>query len=101
MALAEPRSRLGAILALRCPRCREGRVFASTWRMNVRCPSCGLLFLRDTGYFTGAMYFSYALGIPIIAALTLVTYLLVPSWHLWQDVLAAWVVFLPMVPAVF
>jgi uncharacterized protein (DUF983 family) len=101
MALAVPRTRLGAILALRCPRCREGRVFASTWRMHVRCPSCALLFLRGTGYFTGAMYFSYALGIPIIAMLTLAVYLVQPSWRLWQDVLAAWVLFLPLVPAVF
>ena len=101
MALALPRSRLGAILAQRCPRCREGQVFASTWRMNPRCPACGLLFLRDTGYFTGAMYFSYALGIPIIALLTLAAYLLAPSWHLWQHVLAAWAAFLPLVPVVF
>jgi uncharacterized protein (DUF983 family) len=98
---ALPRSRLGAILALRCPRCREGRVFATTWRMNPRCPACDLLFLRDTGYFTGAMYFSYALGIPIIALFTLVAYLARPSWHLWQGVLVAWAAFLPLVPAVF
>jgi hypothetical protein len=69
--------------------------------MHVRCPSCGLKYQRDSGYFTGAMYFSYALGIPIIAALTLVVYLVRPGWHLWQDVLVAWLLFLPLVPAVF
>lgn len=99
---AEPaRSRLGAILACRCPRCRAGRVFASTWRTNERCPRCGLLFQRDTGYFTGAMYFSYGMGIPLIALFTLAVYLVRPGWRLWQDVLAAWVLFLPLVPLVF
>ncbi len=47
------------------------------------------------------MYFSYALGVPIITALTLCVYLIRPRWHLWQDVLLAWLAFLPLVPAVF
>jgi uncharacterized protein (DUF983 family) len=95
------RSRLASIAGLRCPRCREGRVFATTWRMNEACPRCGLRFTRGSGYFTGAMYFSYALGIPLIAALTLLVYLVAPAWSLWQDVLVAWVLFLPLAPAVF
>jgi uncharacterized protein (DUF983 family) len=101
MAIPAARGRLAAILTMRCPRCREGRVFASRWRMNDRCPSCGLLFMRGTGYFTGAMYFSYAMGIPLIAMLTLAVYLVAPSWALWQDVLLAWVLFLPLVGPVF
>lgn len=94
-------SRAWAIAHLRCPSCREGPVFRSTWSMHERCPRCGLLFLRETGYFTGAMYFSYALGIPIIALLTLGFYLLLPSWQLWQLILLTWLAFLPLVPAVF
>ena len=31
--------------------------------MNDRCPVCGLAFLREAGYFLGAMYVSYALGV--------------------------------------
>ena len=69
--------------------------------MNDRCPVCGLLFDREPGYFTGAMYISYALGIPIVAALTLVAYLAFPTWRLYQLVLLAWVGLLPLVPAVY
>jgi len=48
------------------------------------------------------MYFSYALGIPIIAAGTILGKLLiVPSWPLHWILLAVWAVFLPLVPAVF
>ncbi len=69
--------------------------------MNNACPHCGLKFMRETGYFTGAMYFSYALGIPIISAFTLIAWLVLPSWSLWQLVLLAWLAFLPLVPLVF
>jgi hypothetical protein len=64
---------LGAALRLRCPRCPDGRLFAGVFRMHRSCPSCGLLFERETGYFVGAMYFSYALalaaGLPVALVL--------------------------------
>ena len=48
------------------------------------------------------MYFSYALGIPIIAAGVLLgKLLLVPTWPLHWIVLAVWLAFLPLAPAVF
>ena len=31
--------------------------------MHEHCPICGLTFEREPGYFTGAMYLSYGLGI--------------------------------------
>jgi len=96
-----PRDRLRAIARLRCPRCGEGRVFRGPLTMNEPCPACGLKFERDTGYFLGAMYFSYALAIPAIALLTLGVYLIRPGWHLYQDVIVAFVLMLPLVPAVF
>ena len=90
------------ILQQRCSECGEGRVFAGAFRMNERCPVCGCKFERGPGYFTGAMYFSYALGIPIIAAGVLLgKLLLVPSWPLHWILLAVWVASLPLVPAVF
>lgn len=59
---------LRAMLAGRCPRCRQGRIFPPTLLgliglMNERCAVCGLPFLRETGYFLGAMYVSYGLGV--------------------------------------
>lgn len=70
--------------------------------MNDICPVCGLQFGRgQPGYFTGAMYVSYALAIPLIALLTLLGHLALPSWSLWQLVLIAWAVCLPLVPWVW
>jgi uncharacterized protein (DUF983 family) len=55
--------RLWALLKRRCPRCLQGQVFVGLFRMHEHCPICGLRFEREPGYFTGAMYLSYGLGI--------------------------------------
>ena len=82
----EERTALAAIAARVCPRCRRGPIFASTWVMHDDCPVCGLDFDRgDPGHFTGAMYVSYALAIPLIALLTLIGHLVFPGW---SDLLA-------------
>lgn len=78
--------RLAAILALRCPRCCRGAVWRAPFRMNSACPVCALVFEREPGYFTGAMYASYAIGIfgtlpawmiPLFAGAPLATVLLI------------------------
>lgn len=70
--------------------------------MNPTCPSCGLKFEREPGYFTGAMYVSYAIAVPIISAITLLLWLgPLRGWELRWAVLPAGVLFLLFVPAVF
>jgi uncharacterized protein (DUF983 family) len=96
------RTMLGGIFARRCPRCRDGQVFRSTWAMNEDCPSCGLDFDRgEPGYFTGAMYVSYALVIPVIALLTLIEHLIVPKWSLFRLVVLATLICLPSTPLIW
>jgi uncharacterized protein (DUF983 family) len=92
---------LREIMLLRCPRCGEGRIFRGTFAMNEACPACGLKFSRETGYFLGAMYFSYGMAIPLILLFTLLAYLVFPGWRLYQLVLLAWAAFLPFVPPVY
>lgn len=62
---------LADILRQRCPRCREGPVYAGFVRMHRECPRCGLAFEREPGYFLGAMYFSYALAVAVAAPLVI------------------------------
>jgi hypothetical protein len=70
--------------------------------MNETCAVCGLRFGRgEPGYFTGAMYVSYALAIPLIASLTLVESLIFPTWSLFRLVLLAWALCVPLVPWVW
>jgi hypothetical protein len=63
--------RLAAVIALRCPRCLSGRVWRGFVSMNAVCPVCGLVFDRESGYFAGAMVVSYALAVPILAAIVI------------------------------
>jgi uncharacterized protein (DUF983 family) len=91
--------RLATILGRRCPRCGEGRIFRSPFAMVEKCPVCGLEYERGSpGYFTGAMYVSYALAIPLISLLTLVEYLLLPRWTLFRLVLLATAICVPLIP---
>jgi hypothetical protein len=46
------------------------------------------------------MYFSYAMGIPLILLFTLAAYLAFPTWRLYQQFLLGWLLFLPLVPLV-
>ncbi len=71
-------SRVRAALALRCPRCLEGRVWRSFLTMNERCPVCGLTFEREPGYFTGAMVVSYVIAVPTFGIIVIAL--------LWADV---------------
>jgi len=55
--------RVWAALRFRCPRCCNGAVWRAPFRMHLACPVCHLVYEREPGYFTGAMYASYFLGI--------------------------------------
>ena len=97
-----PSGRMHAVRNLLCPACGVGKVFRGAFAMNERCPHCERVFGRgEPGYFLGAMYFSYGIGIILITAFTGVIYAVRPQWRLWQMVTLAWVAFLPLVPLVY
>ncbi|MCD6067002.1 MAG: hypothetical protein K0S33_1828 [Bacteroidetes bacterium] len=70
---------LKAIVHQKCPNCGAGDVFKKRSifsvgipEMHEKCPDCGYFFEREPGYFLGAMYLSYGLGVfqGILAFLT-------------------------------
>ena len=48
-------------LRKRCPRCGAGGLYSSWFRMCDRCPSCGLKFEREPGFFVGAYFINFAI----------------------------------------
>jgi uncharacterized protein (DUF983 family) len=97
-------STLNDILHHRCPRCRVGTIFQHSIflgfpKMFERCPVCHLLYEREPGYFLGAMYISYGLGLPVIALFAALLWA-VTGWWLTKDVIWAVVLFLPLAPAI-
>ena len=65
--------------------------------MNDRCPSCGLHFNREQGYFLGAMYISYSLGVALIFIFGAIAWML-SGWGLVKVAVWAVLLFLPLVP---
>ncbi|HXB10500.1 MAG TPA: DUF983 domain-containing protein [Bacteroidia bacterium] len=68
---------LFSVMANKCPRCHKGNFFENNnpynfrngLTMNVHCPECGLRYERETGYFYGAMFVSYALQVGLFILL--------------------------------
>ena len=43
-----------------CPRCRSARIFASRYRLQEKCPGCGLPLEKEDGWSLGAIPLNYA-----------------------------------------
>ena len=59
------------IFTNKCPNCSKGKVFADKSfyfsmgfpKMNKTCSHCGFTFEKEPGFFFGAMFVSYAIGV--------------------------------------
>lgn len=75
------------VIQNKCPHCEEGKVFKSNGnpllfkmpKMNSKCSECGHNFHKETGFFFGAMYVSYALAVAQMVAIFLISRLFVTS----------------------
>ena len=68
--------KLYSIFKLRCPKCLKGQFFEShVYDLkklgNVRneCPKCKVNYIPEPGFYFGAMYVSYALGVVVFVAI--------------------------------
>jgi uncharacterized protein (DUF983 family) len=61
------RTLLFRALALRCPLCGQGKLFAGWLAMHKTCPHCGAVFEREPGFFLGSIYINYGLTALVVA----------------------------------
>lgn len=69
-------SKLYSIATNTCPKCNVGDFFVTSnpynfkdfEKLNPNCAYCGELFLLEPGFYTGAMYISYALTVAMTVA---------------------------------
>ena len=69
-------NKLYSILCNKCPRCHMGNfwtyanplrnIFNKKNKENLSCANCSLLFEVEIGFWYGAMYVSYAIGVAIM-----------------------------------
>lgn len=69
-------SKLYSIFKMKCPRCQEGDFFVShpydlkhAGEVHTHCSKCGLKYSKEPGFYYGAMYVSYALGVALFVTL--------------------------------
>lgn len=77
------RNLVKALLKGKCPRCREGEMFAYPAtnltkfnRMHALCPHCGVRLEPEPGFYQGAMYVGYAFTIAVMMVVGLTLYFL-------------------------
>ncbi|WP_300664194.1 DUF983 domain-containing protein [Fluviicola sp.] len=65
-------SKLNSVFKMKCPRCQEGEFFIShpydmknLGKIHSNCSKCGLKYEKEVGFYYGAMYASYALGVAL------------------------------------
>lgn len=71
---------LTSILKSKCPRCRKGDLFINSnpyklstlSKMHKNCLNCGQPTQPEPGFYFGAMYVSYGLGV-VLFAITMIT----------------------------
>jgi uncharacterized protein (DUF983 family) len=77
------KDRAGVVCFIRekCPRCGKGNVFKNRVLSFKKfsdtldsCPKCGLKYEPETGFFVGAMYWTYALLVGLTVTLSIVLY---------------------------
>lgn len=80
---------LNSALHAKCPKCREGNMFATKMytlegqKMHKECPKCGFVFETEPGYFYVAMFVSYAMIVAEMVTLAVGTYVLTGSESPW------------------
>lgn len=77
----QSRSSGSALLACKCPRCREGNMFKYTFgerwfsmKMYENCPRCDQSFEPEPGFYFGAMFISYAFSTAITLTIGFILY---------------------------
>ena len=79
-------TKLYSILKRKCPSCHEGEFFVSTpydfkhiGRIHKKCSICAEEFSKEPGFYYGALYISYGLGVAISVVIFIPIFLFYPN----------------------
>lgn len=75
-----------SILKFKCPQCHEGEFFVShpydlrrMGDLHTNCPVCRLKYSKEPGFYYGAMYVAYAMGVALFVFFWVLFYLFFPD----------------------
>jgi uncharacterized protein (DUF983 family) len=79
-------SKLYSISKMKCPQCQEGAFLVShpydlskMGDIHENCEYCGLKYSKEPGFYYGAMYVAYAIGVALFVTLWTSFNLFIPS----------------------
>lgn len=79
-------NKLYSIFKMKCPQCHEGEFFEShpynlkkAGNLHETCSVCGVKYSKEPGFYYGAMYVNYGLGVALFVALWVSFNLFFPS----------------------
>jgi len=97
-----------SVLQERCPRCRQGRLFRYAKyniknfdKMYKQCTNCGLNFEIEPGFYTGAMYISYAFSVAIFVIVGFLLFIFFNDPDIYVYVTATLLTILILFPLLF
>jgi uncharacterized protein (DUF983 family) len=81
-------TRLYSIFNFKCPRCHKGEFLESRNVYNLKkagnirekCNNCNLKYSREPGFYFGAMFVSYGLGVALFVTIWVATAVLHPEY---------------------
>ena len=80
-------NKLNSIIPIRCPRCHKGKFLETSvydlsrfTTVKNQCDFCGLKYRLEPSFYFGSMYVAYAIGVALMIMVTLVSYLINPTF---------------------
>ena len=102
------RSAIAAMATMRCPKCREGKMYPEhtlyTMRfmeMNATCSCCGQSFMPEPGYYFGAMFVSYGINSAYFIAFWVALTILMDAIPTWLVITGIIVLIIGLLPITF
>lgn len=100
--------KLYSIIKLKCPKCQEGNLFLSKNPYNLktfdkmpdRCLKCNENFVRESGFYWGAMMVSHATS----TLLSVIVHLIIHPFYGWEvapNLISIVVIFMLLFPIIF
>lgn len=98
-------TKLYSIFKFKCPQCQEGEFFISkpydlknVGKIHENCSECGIKYSKEPGFYYGAMYVSYALGVAQLVAVIVLYYIIFRQIDVWPLLITMGLVLILLAP---